>query len=466
MNKITNQIIVLFVTSLMGIVFFSFNLFVLKDDIKGLYDYKRIFVCFLLIVMSIEILLSYEFRYKIIHQFNSLNPNVKFYLVIFFSSAEIANVFGLYFYRAHEDYFYFIGLMFFSAMIAMVCYQYRSRIFIYFTLISYLLFFSVIFGHWVAVAYNIELSFYSIISFANPRMLNQVQSWIIIPVMYFTIIAIRQSKFYLLAILPLALNFAIIIALDGRGVAVSSITAILLWAWFDKSLRKIILSVFVYSLVAGLIIKLALLSPLPEYLVWGTSPDVSINIRTTDAGRLAVWIEALQMVSFWGHGGDAFICNSTTFGRPHNSILLILVNWGVISAISYSLLLLCALKTVYLTKHRMIRVAGLSMLSGFAYSLVSGVVDSPLSQLTGAISIALFWASCQHFKRRKVNKVVITRAMPKHFILMLCSVLTVSLVGNKVYQRINNNHYRDMPIGKTQFWVGQNCIDEEALLMK
>ncbi|EAS41448.1 hypothetical protein C9J48_04900 [Photobacterium profundum] len=466
MNKITNKIIVLFVTSLIGIAFFSFNLFVLKDDIKGLYDYKRIFVCFLLIVMSIHVLLHHEFRYKIIHQFNSLSQKVKVLFVIFFSSAAIANLFGLYFYRAQEDYFYFIGLMLFCAVISMVCYQGRTRIFIYFTLISYLLFFSVILGHWVAVAYDIELSFHSIISFANPRMLNQVQSWIIIPVMYFTIIAIRQSKTYILAILPLALNFAIIIALDGRGIAVSSITAILLWAWFDKSLRKMILSVFFHSLIAGFIIKLALLSPLPEYLVLGISPDAWTNIRTTDAGRLAVWIEALQMVSFLGHGGDAFICNSTTFGRPHNSILLILVNWGVISAISYSLLLLYAFKTIYLTKHRLIRVSGLSMLSGFAYSLVSGVVDSPLSQLTGAISIALFWASCQHFKRCEVNNVAITRITEKHFILILCSVLTIGLVGNKVYQRIDNNHYRGMPIGKTQFWVGQNCIDEEALLMK
>ncbi|MGF1759189.1 hypothetical protein L4D76_14860 [Photobacterium sagamiensis] len=465
MNRITNQITILFIACLMGIAYFSFNLFMLGNDLKDLYNYKRIFVCAILIILSFMVFGQISFRENLIAQFKTMKSTAAILLVVLFFSAAIANSFGFYFYRAQTDYFYFIGLVLFTTTISVVCYENRSRIFVYFSIFSYLLFLSVLVGHWLIVFWGNQTSNFAIIGFFNPRMLNQVQAWIIIPVFYLAVIARYQSKSSLLSTLPAALNFSIIVALDGRGVAISSISAILLWAWFDKPLRKTILFVLIYSLFIGFFVKYIFLSPLPEYLYLGIVPESWIDIRTTPSGRLAIWMEALQMTSFWGHGGDAYACNATLSDLPHNSILLILVNWGVIAAISYIMLLLYCLKTVYFTKHRIVRVTGLSVLSGFAYSLVSAVIYSPLSQLIGAISIAFFWAACNHFTTKSITDDVSINSRRKHILLKFCSIMLVGLVGYKVYLRIDNNHYRDMPMDSPQFWLGQNCIDEEPRLL-
>lgn len=108
-------------------------------------------------------------------------------------------------------------------------------------------------------------------------------------------------------------------------------------------------------------------------------------------------------------------------------------------------------------------LAGITMLSGFAYSLVSGVLDSPLSQLGAVLAIALFWGEIYRRKPKTlqtsgVNKLAVRGA---HGLLMLSALLFIGLVGYKVYLRIENNSYRhiEQPRYNPQFWLGQNCMD-------
>lgn len=461
-QKTFNQFL-LFV-SLIGIAFFCFNLFVLRSDLKALYDYKRLFVIVTITICVCVLLFSSKYRACVINQFLNLPTSILYLLTGVLVSAIIANLTGYYFLRAQTDFFYFLGLALLTANLAMVTKKLRLISYAFFTLFVVLGFASVVIGHWATIYYlKMAPTIHSLISFTNPRMLNQLLIWTLIPTLYLAIVTTKHKSRRWLAMIPPSLNFSIMFALDARGFAVSGFGAVILWILIDKPIRFKIVSITLISLLLGYAIKTIFLSPLPQYLYLGVLTDDLFAIRTNGADRIAVWLEAIRMLSFWGHGGDTYVCNATITGRPHNSLLLVAINWGMIAAVCYIGLMFNSFIFVLKSRQRKIIVTGVTLLSGFAYSLVSGVLDSPLSQLIAVISIALFWRTIYSSSAKIVFDLPLSgfTQLISHTALIFCSFLFIGLVGYKVYLRIDNNFYREISPPKyiPQFWLGQNCIN-------
>lgn len=448
----------------LGIMVLCFNTFIPRNSVFLLYDAKRVFICSVLLISNLIILSDRHWRVRITQQFTELSPSVWWVLVIFGIFAAIANFQGIDFWRAQTDYFYFLGLALLTAFLSIGFESQKVRLYSYFCWISLLLFLSVSVGFWLRVYYQLETNIHTIFGFANARFLNQVQVWLIIPTLYFTLCFRRKRWLYNALRFLLCTHVAIIFALDARGISIAIITAILIWAKIDKPLRSQILKLLLFSIIFGCLLRIVFLAPLPAYLfndgLW-TWPKV----RTDSPGRMALWAEAITLSSLLGLGGDGFVCSSKLFGRPHNSALLVLVNWGLIPLLCYGFLLLITLKTVITTYHRWVRVTGLSVLAGFAYSLVSGVLDSPLSQLLAVISLAIFWSACK--KHHPVCASHPSKIKHQYFQYGIVGVLLLSslLTANKLYLRITNYPDQEFSVQlKPQFWLGYNC--SEPILFK
>ncbi|MGF1703675.1 hypothetical protein L4D09_25605 [Photobacterium makurazakiensis] len=455
------------IISLLGVAFFSLNFFRLSYDTRLIYDSKRIFVCGLLIVTSLLLIVLPTLRITLSNRLQTIDPTVKSLFVIMLMSALIANLTGLYFFRAQTDYFYFIGLLFLCVLLSISASNNRVRIYNYFIILSLFLFVSVMIGHWLNLYIGKEPTIHSVLSYVNPRMLNQVQIWLIVPVFYLAVIYKGNSRKNLFFLGVTSASFSVFFATDGRGVFISAVTAIILFSVADKLLRKNVLIILAQSLILGYVINILFLTKLPSYLMLGDLYHFDQSIRLSSSGRLTMWIDALKMSSFWGYGGDAFVCNAPDIAdRPHNSIILTLFNWGVFASTSYLLLLLTALKAVFTTRYRSERVAIISVLAGFGYSLVSGVLDSPLSQLMAVISIALYWSIWCRNNKSSSNTYQPKIHIATYFIIML-SILVISLTANRVIAKVSNGYSQQNTETrlKPQFWLGDSCSDEVPYLL-
>ncbi|GAB7219402.1 hypothetical protein VcTj87_12230 [Vibrio comitans] len=92
------------------------------------------------------------------------------------------------------------------------------------------------------------------------------------------------------------------------------------------------------------------------------------------------------------------------------------------------------------------------MLSGIAYSLVSGVLDSPFSQMLACITLSMIWSAT--IKTKEYSK-------RWGIILIITSVLVIILTTGRLSERISNNFYQDEQyapeVYAPQFWLGNNC---------
>ncbi|OCH73298.1 hypothetical protein A6E14_14665 [Vibrio genomosp. F10] len=102
----------------------------------------------------------------------------------------------------------------------------------------------------------------------------------------------------------------------------------------------------------------------------------------------------------------------------------------------------------------MVRVTGLSLMIGLSYSLFSGVLDSPISQLLGAFSIAMYWASM-----KPTPKNIHHATLYQHAVIISLSVLCIFFITNKVKQRVDiYPQIQQATELKTQLWLGYQCL--------
>lgn len=326
------------------------------------------------------------------------------------------------------------------------------------------LFASVFLFHSVATWQGEIPNYRYIFSFVNPRNINHIQIWLILPLLYWAWQNRLKPKAWLYA-LPVIMHFSLLLTLDARGAFIASMGGILLWLIIspNKAQRfKWLLAL----LFLGLLMKWLLFSPLPQYWLQGMWPEGQGEIRLSDSNRLALWRNAIAMLSFWGHGGDTFVCNNDVIAHTtHNSVLNIAIEWGVVATLCYISLLLLTFYRVCSCTDEKRQVLGITVLSGFAYSLISGVLNTPLSQGLAAISVALFWATNTELtntelKAPSLPSTSIVRRLA-HAALILLSVWAIAFIGYKTFLRIDNNQYRHVSVDyyMPQFWIEHNCMD-------
>ena len=449
---------------LVGLVYFCFNLHFSKNNLFLLYDSKRFYVAGVVLLACVWIILSKSTRYSIIRELQLLPVSIKLLFSVFTLAVLIST------FNSNNVTFSVHYLLYYSGLFLLCCVLYQAthgqsaQIFKFNIVLSFLLFISVGFAFWLSVYFGQSVNKHTILSFSNPRFLNQVQVWLVIPLLYLSVLALKRQKSSRTTSFALMSSVAVIIATDARGISIALIATVLLWSLIDKAWRWQILLVSCKLIIAGFILKILFLSPLPSFLFAGGTLDF-VSIRTDSPGRIQLWIDSLNFINFWGNGGGFFICTSENsavprFGHPHNSILQIVIEWGVFAVISYCLLLALLLYKVITTNRRAVRVSGLSLLSGFAYSFVSGVLVMPLSQLLAVLSIAIFWRCCKVKSECLKEKNIKSMS----FLLMsLCLLIILSLYSKgmervEMYQSgfLQNKNY-EYTEARIDFWLGYNC---------
>ncbi|QIA64064.1 O-antigen ligase domain-containing protein [Vibrio astriarenae] len=450
MRQAHNIQTVLILIIMFGLVVFSFNPFISRDEPLLLYDIKRLFV---IVVIGFALtcnLANNQLKSTTYNSWFTLERESKYVLITIIASSIISTLIAKYPLGAATQWAYILGLIMMTFILKPIAFLERKRIWQYYCWISVLLFFSVAFGFWIRVSHGLNASQFTILSFANPRFLNQVHVWLIIPIAYLCVLQLKHNQRAELLRLVMAMSFAVIMATNARGITISITGAFLILILFDMPHRKLWLRLFWQSVFFGIIISLVFLHPLPSILL-DLKGDLE-PIDTGSAGRIDLWLETIGMIQFWGLGGEAFVCDSVKFGRPHNSVLNIMVHWGVIPAIGFCILCAKCFIDTLKSKHTRTKVAGVTLLSGLAYSLVSGTLSSPLSQLLAVLSCAIYWGST-------ATKLDIKKSIPKGFVVIFSLVTMVFIFasGYRVYDRFSHYpEYQEMV--KTQFWIGFNCI--------
>ncbi|WP_261815589.1 O-antigen ligase family protein [Vibrio gallicus] len=434
--------------TLLSIMLFSFNLYVLPDEPVLVYDSKRLLLCGLIVAGCVWVLIASSVRQRVVGRIAGINPVMQGLLAVFFSLAFAADLLGLFPDKALPLYFYYCGLLILTLLFSLEKPRYDT--FKAFSGIIIFCFLSVFVGFTVSNFAGDGSSIFTILSYANPRFLNQVQVWLVIPALYIALI----SKHRISCVIPI-LNFALMFALDARGLAIASLGGIALWALIDNRHRKQILKLAISCILLGFVVSFVLLSPLPGYLAHGEFSRSLMDMRDDSSGRLALWRYSIQMSQFWGLGSDGFVCTSENFIRPHNSILQILLKWGMIPALCFVALCLILLKQVWVERSYRYRIIGLSLLSGLAYSLVSSVLDSPFSLLMASLFTGWF---CGRNALQKTTD----KYKWLHGMICLLALLSIVSIAYKVHIRVDNNFYihQEQEIMRPQFWLGNNCPDK------
>lgn len=441
-----------------ALIVFCFNLFIPRNELLYLYDSKRVFVITVVIAFSLLLIVSVRIRMQLMDLFSTLSPKVKILLAAMFLFSMLATSLSDYTLSAWTGWLYFLGLISTVSLFYYYFFRQKKRFFNLAAILSFLLFCSVAFAFWIRLYNHLPVGQWSFIGFSNPRFINQIHIWFIIPLGYLVIRNSYRNKRYLSRYFNLILAVSVCITLNGRGVTLALIAAFILIALLDVKKRRQWLNVFFISILIGTGISLLLFNPVPSYILGIDSGFGGLRTQTGD--RLSLWSNALEVSRTFGLGAGAFVCNGFDFGRPHNSVLNVLVHWGMLPAICFVLLCLLLLIGVMKTPSRISMVLGVNVLAGLMYSLVSGVLDSPLSQLLAVMSLAAYWSSLPRTNvKHRYHRFF-------HLFVLIMAFGIIIACGYRLYDRWE--HYPQKAgesidvIGdglRTQFWLGYNCLE-------
>ena len=226
--------------------------------------------------------------------------------------------------------------------------------------------------------------------FVNVRFLNQLMI-LLFPLLLFAdqfgAISKRLVRFVAVMTVALLLNS------DGRGA--------LVMALFESVLLVLLIKYTQYDakMFRSRLLKIWLLGCLvfAVFFVWIPSFRLDIfnisPIRLTESTRFSMWDEALELwrnKPWWGYGGMSYTDKqggvTFSFGHPHNSIVQILYEYGLMGFIALAVAVLVLLKQVVFhlineSADRLLVPVLVALLGGAGLSLVSGVIVMPFSQL-------------------------------------------------------------------------------------
>lgn len=238
---------------------------------------------------------------------------------------------------------------------------------------------------------------YTLTGFSNIRFFNQIQVFTLPLIIGGTIIKARKEKYSGLFLFFLAVIWwMLLIQSAGRGIILSTLTTALLVLIFFKKETHRWMWYLLGTLAVGYLAKVVLFEVIPD-------PDQVKSIVRGGSGRLKLWpklfLDTLDQPTL-GHGPMMFADINTGYyrGHPHNSVLQLLYELG------YPVTIIIVGGTLYgikqwiqqtkrliqekkVTRDDVIIKISLTaaLFGGLIYSLFSGVIVMPLSQLWLAI---------------------------------------------------------------------------------
>jgi len=307
--------------------------------------------------------------------------------------------------------------------------------------------------------------------FSNVRFFNQYQIWSItllaLPLLIYPELD-KRLKFFLKII---ATGWAILLfASASRGAVLSVLLAMLMTLFLFKEYAKEFLKLNGLILIAGLIGYLFLFKLIPVLLEnqvtvdWEPTKDI-----TNSSGRIELWQYAIQYIidnPWLGIGPMHYAYYpGPTHAHPHNSLLQWACEMGIPSTLLVIFLIYSGLSAwvkkfyhlnnnnkLYAPSHLWIALF-CSLCSGLIYSLVSGVIVMPLSQITMALIIG--WMLGIYFQDQESKPV----SQLQHISFMLLAGATLITLTYTVLPsllpRLNSYAdlpYQDYPIIAPRFW--------------
>jgi hypothetical protein len=237
--------------------------------------------------------------------------------------------------------------------------------------------------------------------FGNVRFLNQFQTWTL-PLLTVATLWPKARTLRITMGLVVALWWAILFATAGRGSLIALTLATLVTFLFLSRTSREWLKAWAIWALAGLGMYFLVFSDGP-----GLGNALEESTSGTDQARWDLWNHALELAVThpWLGVGPLHYSSSNPPGgisHPHNALLQLTSEWGVLATILGSSLVAWAL-WAWLRFWRTTRsrgtnpsglsstVAGLtcSLLAGMAHSMVSGIMVMPVSQVTAVAVVGL-----------------------------------------------------------------------------
>ncbi|MFY0665263.1 MAG: O-antigen ligase family protein [Natronospirillum sp.] len=236
----------------------------------------------------------------------------------------------------------------------------------------------------------------SYVGFENKRLLNDVQN-LLVPVLLGVWLVATRQVVRRLALMAFGGMLWLGFLLDSRGLMLSlSIVAILVCIVERPRLRTLVPPVIMGTL--------ALLSwwSVQAIVAVGTSTTAA-SIRTGDSGRFELWtysIERILAAPWTGYGPGAFATEGNFVSSPHNILLTVGYDYGVLVALLVAVVMVGLFWSI-LTFRRTPLAASIAwgLLVLMIASLVSSPHITPLGQLFYVIAVAVTLATDERLSR-------------------------------------------------------------------
>jgi len=336
-----------------------------------------------------------------------------------------------------------IGLFFFSLTISSITKQHHTLITLFFLItisVSTLLYLTSFFSIFIAsFIENIPLKWPEPFNgFSNIRFFNQYQVWTISLLPLPLLIYPTLDKRLLISLKIIAIGWAVLLFASGsRGAVISIVLAMFITLITFKQEAKSLIKLNTTILISGAITYLILFKLIPPLLdsqiIIGWK---GIDNITHSSGRIALWQLAIQYIldnPWLGIGPMHYAYYpGPTHGHPHNSLLQWASEMGIPSTLLLLTLVSSGLYSWVNKFHRLNQENNLpvsshlwlslfcSICSGLIYSLVSGVIVMPLSQVMMAFITG--WMLGLYFLRYKIKKVTTLQ----HYLFILLAGLTLT----------------------------------------
>lgn len=230
--------------------------------------------------------------------------------------------------------------------------------------------------------------------YVNVRFFNQLQV-MVMPLLLLAFFTENLAKFKRVTVAIVAMHWMVLLQTEARGAMLSLIfITVLLWWFVDVNARKRLMLTLFQTLFLGIGFWLIFIILIPYWLMETTT----FQMRTGSSGRLDLWLYVLNAMPerLWlGFGPMSFTWaegKPLPHAHPHNSIMQLLYEYGVISSVICIVWVLNRIykRLGYLHQGNDIPII-YALLSGLCYSLFSGVVVMPFAQLmlvfVGAIQV-------------------------------------------------------------------------------
>lgn len=431
------------------------------------YDAKRCVQ--ILFVIFIHLALFDRSVYLIyVQQYIKLSPYILFLLVLLVVFSCIASIFSAHPIYSLGDWLHYLLLLnasFITAAIIHVIPWFRVILLgsLFFGFILLLLAF-LFFGIFTLVLGGQPINAWEVYpNVANIRFLNQVHIQLLF---FFPVFLMLIPPRYRLGVFVLgAVSSYMLFIGYSRGVILSLLVvyffSLVIAIKYNNQTLKELLRYKGIMLLGGGVIYLLLES---YYLFLDINLLEGHTLLRTHSERYVAWLEIIESVAKYPFGLGSYHYSGFSqygfqFSHPHNFLLQILIEWGVIPLVVISVLLFLMVKRIFSHISFIDDPISLGLLMSFllalCYSFFSGVLVMPGSQLTFVVIWGVLLSSGSVFGVKRFTEVV-SAGDSKHFSrgkIALIGTLITTLVAYIYYAHYSYNlslEYRPLG-GKSEY---------------